>query len=134
MDASERALDAALALALCAPPVPAGLRAQLNAALVRESAAERSDAARARLERQRRERLAELETGYLRLRRRAAGTMIAGAVAAGAAVRLLMPWFNATFGPNAVFAIAACSALAGLAIGTVSWMRHTGFPNPLELF
>lgn len=134
MNAGERALDAALARALSAPPIPAGFRAQLDAALIRATAAERGDAARAGLERERRERLAELEAAYLRRWRRTAGAMIAGGVAAGAAVRLLTPWFDATFGSNAVFAIVASGTLAGLAIGTASWMRHLGYQNPIELF
>jgi hypothetical protein len=132
MDAKERALDTALALTLSAPPLPAGSRAQVNAALL--CTAQRSDMERARLESERRERLAEIEAGYLRLRRRTLGVLIGGAFAAGAAVAVLMPWFNSTFGPNAIFALAACGTLVGLAIGTISWMRHLGFQSPLRLF
>jgi len=132
MDASERALDAILALTLAAPPLPAGFRGQVRAAVLRT--AQRSEVERARLESERCERLAEIEAGYLRLRRRTLGALIGGAFAAGVAVAVLMPWFNSTFGPNALFALAACGALVGLAIGTISWMRHLGFPSPLKLF
>jgi hypothetical protein len=130
-DARERALDAALAQALRAPPMPAGFRTQLNAALTHATAAE--GAARLRLEQERCERLAEFESGYAQLRLRALGTLIGGAIAAGAAVAPPLPWFEAGFGPNATLVLAAVGTLAGLAIGTVSWMRHLGFANPLEL-
>ena len=132
-DARERALDGALARVLSAPALPAEFHTQLQAALVRagESASGRANG-RARLEREQRERLAELEAGYLRLRRRTLGTLIGGAFAAGAAVAVALPWLKASFGPNAIFILAALGALAGLAIGTASWLARAEAPNPLE--
>lgn len=83
-------------------------------------------ATRARLEREQRERLAELRAGYLRLRRRTFATLVGGAFAAGAATALLMPWLQATFGPNALLLLAAGSALAALAIIASHWAPRSG--------
>ncbi len=132
-DPRERALDSALARVLAAPALPPAFHAQLQAALVRarESSSGRASG-RARLEREQRERLAELDAGYLRMRRRTLGTLIGGAFAAGAAVAVALPWLEASFGPNAIFILAALGALAGLAIGTASWLARGGVPNPLE--
>ena len=132
MPSNERWLDAALSRALSAPSMPPAFRAQLDAALTRAAASE--VAARSRLELERRERLAELEASYVRLRRRTLGTLIGGAFAAGAAAALAMPWLNATFGANAMLALAGFGALVGLAIAGVSWLRRTGLPSSLNIF
>ena len=131
MSADEQALDAALVQTLRAPTIPAGFRDQLNAALLR--AAEDEHFERRRLDSERREWLAKFELDYLRLRRRTLGTLIGGAFAAGVAVMSLLPWFNATFGTHALFAMAAAGALVGLAIGAIPWLRHLSFRNPLEM-
>ena len=132
-DPRERALDSALARVLAAPVLPADFHAQLQAALVRAGDAAGGRASgRARLEREQRERLAELEAGYLRLRRRTLGTLIGGAFAAGAAVAVALPWLKASFGPNAIFILAGLGALAGLAIGTASWLARAEAPSSLE--
>jgi len=131
MDDAERALDAMLAQALRAPALPIMFRAQLNLALKRATTMERE---RQRLDDEYQQQLAELESGYLRLRYRTLGTLIGGTFAAGVAVALLMPWFNATFGANARFALAIIGAVVGVGIGTVSWLRRLGYANPLEMF
>lgn len=116
-----RTLDAALAAALPPPPLPAGFRARLDAALKAEARAPGGRAARAAaLEREHREELAELEAGYLRLRRRTFGALIGGAFAAGAAVALGMPWLQAAFGADAPLVLAGAGALAGLALVAAS--------------
>jgi hypothetical protein len=122
----ERALDAALARALAPPELPLDFRAQLTAAIARDSDREAlSPQLRVRLEREQRERLLEFEAGYLRLRRRTLGTLIGGAFAAGAAVAVAMPWARATFGPNAMLVLASIGAAVGLAIGLSSWLSRT---------
>ncbi len=121
----DRALDAALVRTLLPPAIPSQFRAQLRAALAREGLATLARA-RSRLEREHRERLAELEAGYLRLRRRTLGTLIGGAFAAGAAVALALPWLQASFGPHAPLALGAVGAVIGLAIGTASWVERLG--------
>lgn len=124
-DARERALDAALAIALGRPELPVDFRARLTAAIARESDREAlSPQARVRLEREQRERLLEFEAGYLRLRRRTLGTLIGGAFAAGAAVAVAMPWARANFGPNAMLVLASIGAAVGLAIGLSSWLSR----------
>jgi hypothetical protein len=129
----ERALDRVLARVLESPVLPAEFHARMQAALVRaRESAGAGASGRARLEREQRERLAELEAGYLRLRRRTLGTLIGGAFAAGAAVAVALPLLRASFGPNAIFILAALGAVAGLAIGTATWLTRAEAPRPLE--
>jgi hypothetical protein len=114
-DPPERALDAALAQALRAPALPAGFRIRLNAQV---SATEIEDGATAaaRLEREYRAGLSELEAGFVRLRRRTAGFLLAGAVATGAALPLLLPWLQARLGSYAPLALALLASAGGLGI------------------
>jgi len=83
---------------------------------------------RARLEGERQERLAELDAEYIRLKRRALGTMIGFAFAAGSAVALVLPWLEARFGAHATLILALAGAALGLAIAFASWRsRHATF-------
>jgi hypothetical protein len=128
-------LDAALARALPPPELPLDFRARLGAAIVREAEHGAANlAARPRLEREQRHLLAELEAGYMRLRRRTLGTLIGGAFAAGAAVAVAMPWLKATFGANAMLVLSVAGAAIGLTIGTASWMSRVGVPQSLQKF
>ena len=128
-------LNSALARALPPPELPEGFRSIVTAGIAREAALEAAGrAARPRLEREQRERLAELEAGYMRLRRRTLGTLIGGAFAAGAAVAVAMPWLKAMFGPNAMLALSVLGAVAGLAIGTASWLARLGAPSSLRKY
>jgi len=131
--ALDAALDASLARVLRPPELPAQFRTQLTAAIAREAALELAlRSARPRLEREQRERLAELDADYMRLRRRTLGSLIGGAFAAGAAVAVALPLLKAIFGPNAMLVLAGLGAVAGLAIGTASWMRRLGVPRLLQ--
>jgi hypothetical protein len=133
MNTDEHALDAALARVLRPPALPPGFHARLQAALARESAGEGSRAAsRAHAQREQRQRMAELDADYLRLRRRTLGTLIGGAFAAGAAVAVAFPWLQASFGPNAIYVLVSIGALVGLGIGTASWIGHVRIANLLE--
>ena len=122
-DRLQRALDRALARVLSAPPQPKQLRARVRTAVLRAGDQELAQA-RARLEREARLQLAELEQGYLRVRRRTLGTLIGAAFAVGAAVALLMPYLKAHFGPNAPLVLAAGGAVIGFAIAAGSWRRR----------
>jgi len=119
--ALDRALDAALERTLTPPPLPARFRTKLEAALVRAGGSSLLEA-RTRLEREQRERLAELERDYVRLRRRTLGTMIGGAFAAGAAAAYALPWVTASLGPIGPLAIASAGAAVGITIGVYSWL------------
>ena len=122
-DGLQRALDQALSRVLSAPPVPPQLRARVQAALLR--AGEQTLAqARAKLEREARTQLAELEQGFIRVRRRTLGTLIGAAFATGAVAALLMPYLTARFGPNAPVVLAAGGAVLGLAIAAGSWLKR----------
>ncbi len=121
-DPQLRALDAALAAVLEPPALPAGFRAQLAARLADAGRAGDSRAARAAtLERELRERLAELDAGYVRLRRRTLAALVGGAFAAGAAMAVAMPWLEATYGTNRPFALAAAGSLVGFGL-IGAWM------------
>jgi hypothetical protein len=121
----DRVLEAQLERILAAPEVPAHFRAKLQAALVRAGDSTLSDV-RSRFERERRERLVELEQNYVRLRRRTLVTMIGGAFAAGALAAAVLPWVTAQFGPNAPLVIASAGAAVGIWIGLASWWRSGG--------
>jgi hypothetical protein len=115
------ALDAALKRALPPPALPSQFRARLQSALAREADANLSGA-RSRLELEQRERLAELEAGYLRLRRRTLGNLVGGAFAAGVAVALALPWLRESLGEDAGLVLSGVGTVVGLAIGIAFWM------------
>jgi hypothetical protein len=127
----DTALDAALARAL-PPPVPtAEFRVRLRAALARAGDHESMESRRGRLERERREGLAELENGYLQMRRRTLGTLIGGAFAAGAGVALLFPWLKATLGEHSMLALAGLGGVVGLVIGVSACLGRSGLDDPI---
>jgi hypothetical protein len=129
----DAALDRSLARALSPPALPAGFPMRLQAAMAREASGPGERAVnRALAQREQRQRMAELDADYLRLRRRTLGTLIGGAFAAGAAVAVALPWLQANFGANAIYVLAAAGALVGLTIGTASWIGRLRLPNLLE--
>jgi ferric-dicitrate binding protein FerR (iron transport regulator) len=129
----DAALDAALGHAFIPPALPAGFQIRLQAALARQATGQDERAlSRALAQREQRQRMAELDADYLRLRRRTLGTLIGGAFAAGAAVAVALPWLQASFGPNATYVLAGLGAVVGLGIGTASWIRRLRLPNLLE--
>ena len=119
------ALEAALARSLAPPPLPPRFRIGLQAAIARSGQTD-IGALRARYEREQAQRLAELERGYLQVRRRTLGTMVVGAFAAGAVAALGMPLLIAHFGAGAPFVMACCGAAAGLGISYLAWLRGRG--------
>jgi hypothetical protein len=121
----DRALEAQLRRTLTPPELPADFRATLQAALVRAGDSSLPDA-RSRLERERRERLVQLEQNYVRLQRRTLGIMIGGAFAAGAAAVVVLPWVTAHFGSNAPLVVASTGAAVGIWIGVALWWRSGG--------
>ena len=129
----DAALDAALARVLIPPAPPDGFQIRLQAALARQATGQEDRAvSRALAQREQRQRMAELDADYLRLRRRTLGTLIGGAFAAGAAVAVAFPWLQASFGPNATYVLAGLGAVVGLGIGTASWIGRLRLPNLLE--
>lgn len=128
LSALEGALDAALAHALRAPALPADFRARLNA-LLGATKIETREMAATRLEREYLAGLAELEAGFVRLRRRTVGLMVGGGVAAGAALPLLLPWLQARFGSYASLALALLASAGGLGI---AWYFPSRLTHPAE--
>ncbi len=126
------ALDAALAAALPAPPLPADFHAGLRAALERQDAAGFAPAARARLERERLAQLAALEAGYLRVRRRTLGLFIGVAFAAGAGVALMLPWLRTHFGADTPLVLAGLGGAGALAIAILATYERLADWNPLQ--
>src|SRR5580698_9128912 len=128
----ERVLEARLERALPPPKVPTQFRAKLLAALLRTGDSSLSDA-RSRLELERRKRLAEFEQNYVRLKRRTLGTMIGGALAAGASAAIVLPWATAHLGQIAPLVIASTGTAFGLWIGIASWWRsRAGYDSRAE--
>lgn len=126
------ALDAALARALPAPVLPAGFHARLQRALRHGVADLVDDEAlgelRERLEREQRQRLAQLQGVYVRLRQRTLAALFGGAFAAGAAAALVMPWLLRHFGADGPVILAAAGAVVGLAVGFAAWSARPGVP------
>jgi hypothetical protein len=120
-DELDRALDAELGRALRPPQAPPQLRSRLAAAIARE--ADLRPEARARIEREHRERLTELKQHYVRLRRRTLGLMVGGAFASGAAAALAMPWLTANVGSMAPLVVASAGAVIGIGIAVASWLN-----------
>jgi hypothetical protein len=127
-DPPERALDAALAQALSPPVLPPAFRTRLDAR-VGDAAIEDRAAATARLEREYLAGLAELDAGYVRLRRRTVGLLLCGGLLAGAALPLILPWLQSRFGSYAPPALALLSAAAALGI---AWCLPTRLTLPAE--
>ena len=126
----ERALDQALARSLVAPPLPAGFRRQLQAAMARGASADHA-LLRAALEREHAAQLAELQSGYVRLRQRTLGTLVGGAFAAGLLITFALPWITAHFGRNGVFALPAIGVAVGLALSLRAWWQRSNLARLL---
>jgi hypothetical protein len=116
----EQALDQALARCLVPPAFPQDFRTQLRAAIARSPSVDHARL-RAALEMEHGQKLAELQSGYVRLRQRTLGGLIGGAFAAGLLITFALPWITAHFGPNAVFALPAIGAAVGLALSARAW-------------
>ncbi len=129
-DSLERALDQALTRSLPAPQLPANFRQRLHAAIARSPAIDHARL-RAALEREHAQQLAELKSGYVRLRQKTLGGLIGGAFAAGLLAMLLLPWIKAHFGANAVFALPAIGAVLGLALSARSWLQRSSLSRLL---
>ncbi len=122
--AFDRALDAALGRALTSPQVTSQFRTRLQAALTRASEPELAEV-RSRLEREKQEKLAQLDANYVQLRRRTLGTIVGGAFAAGAAVAVAFPWLQMQFGTWTPIVLASGGAVAALTIAVLG-LRASG--------
>jgi hypothetical protein len=111
-----RKLDAALAAALPPPALPVGFERRLAAAIQAEPRPDRNRAALEALEREHIERLAQLDAGYVKLRRRTLGSLIGAAFAAGAVLTLAMPLLQRVWGANLAYVLAGSGAVIGLAL------------------
>jgi hypothetical protein len=126
----ERALDQALARSLVAPPLPADFRLQLRAAIARSARTDHSGL-RAALEHEHAQQLADLQSGYVRLRQRTLGGLIGGAFAAGLLLTFSLPWITAHFGADGVFALPAIGAAVGLGLSARSWWQRSALARLL---
>jgi hypothetical protein len=126
----EKALDGALARCLVPPGLPQDFREQLRAAIARSPSTDRARL-RAALEQEHAQQLAELQTGYVRLRQRTLGGLIGGAFAAGLLITFSLPWITSHFGRDAVFALPAIGTIVGLALGTRSWWQRSALARLL---
>jgi|SoimicmetaTmtLMB_FD_contig_31_7584416_length_687_multi_3_in_0_out_0_2 hypothetical protein len=127
----EQALDRALARCLVAPALPQDFRQQLRAAIARTPSTDHARL-RAAVEREHAQQLAELQTGYVRLRQRTLGGLIGGAFAVGLLITFALPWITAHFGKDAVFALPAIGAALGLALSARSWWQRSSLARLLS--
>jgi len=121
-------LDQALARALALPPLPAGFRTRLRAALTRVGDTDLATRRRL-LEREHDEQMLRLQSDSVRLRWRTVGYLVGGAFAAGVGVAIGMPWMRATFGAEAERVLLLAWVGLGLVVGAVSWVRRHGLPQ-----
>ena len=121
-------LDQALARALALPPLPAGFRTRLRAALTRVGDTDLATRRRL-LEREHDEQMLLLQSDSVRLRWRTVGYLVGGAFAAGVGVAIGMPWMRATFGAEAERVLLLAWVGLGLVVGAVSWVRRHGLPQ-----
>jgi hypothetical protein len=128
--ALEQALDRALARSLRPPRLRADFRRGLEAAIARSS---HSDHAllRAQLEREHRQRISDLHSGYVRLSQRTLVTLVVAAFASGIAVVLAMPWLTETFGRNAMLVLSGIGAAVALGFGVMSWWPRSALARLL---
>jgi hypothetical protein len=126
----ERALDGALARSLVAPALPGDFRRQLVAAVERSAASDHA-LLRTAIEREHAQQLAELHSGYVRLRQRTLGSLIGGAFAAGLLITLALPFITAHFGQNSVFVLPTIGVAAGLALSLRAWWQRSGLARLL---
>ena len=93
----DQALDCALTRSLRPPSRSAAFRRGLEAAIARSG---QSDHAllRAQFEREHRQLISELHSGYIRMSRGTLVTLIAAAFASGIALVLAMPWLTENLG------------------------------------
>jgi hypothetical protein len=121
MDTAEQSLDAALLAALPPPPLPPGFRSRLTAAIARSGEPVAFQTLVARLEREHREHLAQLDSAYLRMRRRSLVAMAGGAFVAAAVSFALLPFLTESFGAAGPFVLTAIGGLVGFATSVKSW-------------
>jgi len=112
-------LDQALSAALAPPPVPVGFREALRVA-IRHQAEQELLARRQALETDYTARLAELQAGYVRVRRNTLLTVLALAFALGAGAMLVLPWLAAELGIDPSTLVLAGTTLIGLGLGAVA--------------
>lgn len=122
------ALDAALAHAMIRPPLPAGFRGRLRAALERSAAVDAAAQRRA-LQQEHEEELSTLHSEFIRLRRRTLGTLVGVAFCTGAGVAVAMPWIMRGFGSAADLVVPTLGAALGVGIGLVAWLRRDSLAN-----
>jgi hypothetical protein len=129
-EALERALDAALARALVAPELPMTFREQLRASIARSAGAD-LEKQRAAAEREHAAQLADLRSGYVRLRQRTLGTLVGAAFAAGLLINFALPWIKANYGNTGVYALPAVGVAIGLGLSLRAWWQRSNLANLL---
>lgn len=120
-DSSWQSLDAALSEALRPPALPPGFRSRLTAEMARSREPAGLRTVVARLEREHRECLAQLDARYLRMRRRTWAAMVGMVSAAAAGTFALLPILTELFGPAGPLVLTALGGLVGFSTSTKIW-------------
>lgn len=129
-DALNQALDHHLAQALGAPASPAGLHAAWRRAMAEAAAPEGARVRqRERLEAEHAHQLADLRSGYVRLRRDTLVMVLAIAFTAGAVAAWLVPWLRETQGVDVSVLLPLLAVAIGMAAGASVWVERFGLPR-----
>ena len=128
----EQALDQALARSLRPPTLSAAFRRGLEAAIARSNSHSDHALLRARLEREHRQLISELHSGYMRVSQRTLLALLAAAFGSGIALVLAMPWLTEHFGRNAVLVLSGLGAAVALACGALSWWPRSTLARLLD--
>lgn len=129
--ALEQALDHALTRSLRPPILSAAFRRGLEATIARSG---QSDHARlrAQLEREHRQLISELHSGYIRVSRGTLITLIAAAFTSGIALVVAMPWLTEQFGRNVVLVLSGIGAAVALVCGALTWWPRSALSRLLD--
>lgn len=131
-DASlERALDAALARSLRPPQLSAAFRRRLEAAIARSGQDEHARL-RAQLEREHRQLISDLHSGYIRVSRGTLVTLLAAAFVSGITLVAAMPWLTEHFGPDVPRVLAGLGVALAVAFGVYSWWPRSPLARLLD--
>ncbi len=122
------ALDRALAASLRAPDLPTGFRAGLQLAIER-AADQALRERRAQIDAERMRGLADLQAGYLRVRRDVLAMVVAAAFAAGAVATVVLPPLAQALDMQASTLAPLLAVLVGLGTGAAVWVERLGLPR-----
>jgi hypothetical protein len=129
--ALDQALDQALARSLRPPTLSAAFRRGLEAAIARSGEGDHARL-RAQLEREHRQAISDLRSGYIRVSRGTLITLVAAAFVSGIALVAAMPWLTEHFGPDVPRVLAGVGVAVAVGFGVFAWWPRSPFARLLD--